>query len=131
MEFHEFVNRMIGCAIAVHCHFEPEQKDGIARFFLGYLRALRVLRGPPIAATRLSAIGTFRDRGERVGPPVRSNDSNDSNDSVLNGRFTCARPVSLVAHPRDFTWRRVSSRRQAPTFSLHLARTFGTSKTCR
>ena len=90
MEFHEFANRMIGCAIAVHCQFEPEQKDGIARFFLGYLRALRVLRGIPIAATRLSAIGTFHDRGEQVGPPVRSN------DSVLNGKVTCARPVPLV-----------------------------------
>jgi len=78
MEFHELSNRMFGCAIAVHWHLGPERKDGIERFFLGGLharRVVRVVRGTPIAATRLSAMGTFRDRGEQLGPPERANDS--------------------------------------------------------
>lgn len=34
MEFDEFSNHMIGCAIAVHWHVGPEFKDGLERFFL-------------------------------------------------------------------------------------------------
>ena len=77
-------------AIAVHWHLGPEVKDGIERFSVPYLRALRVLRGPPIAATRLSAMGTFRDGGKQVGSPTRVN------NSVWNWKVTCARPVALV-----------------------------------
>jgi hypothetical protein len=90
MEFGELPKRMIGCAIAVHWHLRRELKDRIERFFLCYLRALRALRGPPIAASRSSAMGTFRDRGEQVGVPERAN------NSVLNRKDTRARwPWSL------------------------------------
>ena len=75
MEYDELSNRMIGCEIAVHWHVGPEPNDGIERFFLSYRRALHVLRGTPIAATRLSATGTFRDCGEQVGPPEPANNS--------------------------------------------------------
>ncbi|MEY4181289.1 MAG: hypothetical protein RLY70_4864, partial [Planctomycetota bacterium] len=34
MESDELLNRMMGCAIAVHWHLEPELQDGIERFFL-------------------------------------------------------------------------------------------------
>jgi hypothetical protein len=69
MAIDEFSNRMIGCAIAVHWHVGPEPNDGIESFFLSYRRALRVIRGSPIAAPRLSATGTFRNCGEQFGPP--------------------------------------------------------------
>ena len=49
-----------------------------------------MLRGPPIAPTRLPAIGTFLVPCEQVGGPERAN------HSVLNGKVTCARPVTLV-----------------------------------
>ena len=84
---------MSGCVIAVHGHLGPELQDGSERFFLWYLRAVRVLRGPPIAPPRLPAKGTFRDRGEQVGGPERAN------HSVLNWKVTCARPVTLVVRP--------------------------------
>ena len=83
---------MIDRSIAVHWHVGPAVKDGIERFSVRYLRALRVfraLRGPPIAATRLSAMGTFRDGGKQVGSPTRVN------HSVLNWKVTLACPVAL------------------------------------
>ena len=50
-ESDEFSNRVTGCAIEVHRHLGPGQKVGIKRFVLRNLRALRVLRGTPIAAS--------------------------------------------------------------------------------
>ena len=50
-----------------------------------------MIRGTLIVATRLYAMGTFRDRGEQVGPPEQAN------YSVLNWKVTCARRVNLVA----------------------------------
>jgi hypothetical protein len=46
----EFSHRVIGCAIEVHQHLGPGQKVGIKRLVLLDLRALRVLRGTPMAA---------------------------------------------------------------------------------
>jgi len=40
LEFDEFSNRMIGCAIGVHWHVGPELEDGLDRLFLGYPLAL-------------------------------------------------------------------------------------------
>jgi hypothetical protein len=91
---------MIDCSIAVHWHVGPAVKDGIERFSVRYLRALRVfraLRGPPIAATRFSAMGTFRDHGKQVGSPARVN------NSFSNWNATLACPVAFGSIDQFFT----------------------------
>ena len=45
MDFDDFCNRVFGCVIEVHRFNNSRLKNGIKRFVLSFLRALRVLRG--------------------------------------------------------------------------------------
>jgi hypothetical protein len=110
MECDVLPNRMSGCAIAVQGHLGPELPYGIERFFLGYLR---VLRGPPIAPTRLPAMGTFlvpwrtsraSGAGESFGVELESHVHRPvtlvvivTRTAVLSMSSSQAGPISLIA----------------------------------